>query len=268
MEKTRICEVLRETCYLVRILRSDDDGRPEHIGWGSAVSVNTRGDLLTAAHVVTTRLPITDEDVHDPRMVILAKKKGETFRQYSPLLCGLSIHLDGVLEQPLTVDLAVLRPIHRLSDVPNLSLCTRPPVLGESVVMAGYPDDIELPFAFDELLPAANRQVQAQQDSLEVSRKLMMMRSGMIGHISNVTINEFFTGQVFHIDNVLHSGASGGPVVDKDTELLGIVTKRAITRVPYEDTPSLRVPSGAAVAITPQILLPKLHEFGVIEQTT
>lgn len=266
MDRTVLCKRLRETTYLVFILLGSDAGQPELIGSGTAVAVNSRGDLLTAAHVVTTRLPIRPDDVRDPNLIILAKSNRSTFARYSSPLCGLSVDLGELLSRPLTVDLAVLRPVEDQRDVQCLPLSTRPPVIGEQVLMAGYPDDIELPFSFDQLLPSSSIQVQAQRVNLEISKRLMMIRSGMIGHSAGVTINEEYSGHFFHVDNVLHSGASGGPVLDSDGELLGILTKRAITRVPYEDSPGLRVPSGAAVAITPQILIPKLRELGVFEE--
>ena len=267
-ELTSMCELLKETTYLVFLLLANRAAQPELIGSGTAVAVNARGDLLTAAHVVTTRLPIRAEDVADPNLIILAKRKSGTFSRYSSPLCGLSVDLGELLTGPLTVDLAVLRPVEAQSNVEFLPISRRAPTVGESVLMAGYPDDIELPFSFGQMLPASSIQVQTQRVNLEISKRLMMIRSGMVGHSAGVRINEEYEGNFFHVDNVLHSGASGGPVLDSRGEILGILTKRAITRVPYEETPRLRVPSGAAVAISPRILLPKLHELGVLSRTS
>jgi S1-C subfamily serine protease len=90
----------------------------------------------------------------------------------------------------------------------------------------------------------------------------------MVGNRSGVVINDEYSGDIFYIDNVLHSGASGGPVVDYKGELIGILTERAITTVPYENTPKLRVPSGAAVALTPRIMFQQLKAKDVIFTTT
>jgi hypothetical protein len=263
-ERASLCELLQETTYLVFVLLAGRDGQPELIGSGTAVAVNARGDLLTAAHVVTTRFPIRAEEVEDPNVVILAKRKSSAFSRYASPLCGLTVDLGELLTGPLTVDLAVLRPVDPQTDVEFLPISLRAPIVGETVLMAGYPDDIELPFSFDQMLPASSIQVRKQQVNLEISKRLMMIRSGMVGHSAGVRINEEYEGDFFHIDNVLHSGASGGPVLDATGQVLGILMKRAITRVPYEETPRLRVPSGAAVAITPRILLPKLHELDVL----
>jgi CBS domain-containing protein len=263
-ERPALCELLQETTYLVFVLLIGEDERPELIGSGTAVAVNERGDLMTAAHVVTTRLPIRAEDLDDPRVVVLAKRKSGVFSRYASPLCGLMVDLGELLTDRLTVDLAVLRPVDPQARVAFLPICLRAPIVGESVLMAGYPDDIELPFTFDQMLPPSSVQVLRQRANLEVSKRLLMIRSGMVGHSASVKINEAYEGDFFHVDNVLHSGASGGPVVSTAGEVLGILTKRAVTRVAYEETPNLRVPSGAAVAITPRILLPELKKLDVL----
>lgn len=263
-ERAELCSLLRESTYLVFVFLADEGEGSELLGTGTAVAVNGGGDLLTAAHVVTTRFPIRSEDIEDPRLVVLAKSKSGTFSRYASPLCGLSVDLGELLTGPLTVDLAVLRPVQPQKDVTFLPVCLRAPVVGESVLMAGYPDDIELPFSFDQMLPPSSVQVRQQRVNLEISKRLMMIRSGMVGHSAGVKINQDYEGDFFHVDNVLHSGASGGPVVTETGELLGILTKRAITRVAYEETPRLQVPSGAAVAIAPRILLPKLRELHVL----
>ena len=69
-----------------------------------------------------------------------------------------------------------------------------------------------------------------------------MVKSGMIGNRKSVFL---FDGsltletELFYIDNQLHSGASGGPVVNINADVIGIITQRAITSVPYLETPSL-----------------------------
>jgi len=253
-ERASLCELLRETTYLVFVLLAGEDGQPELIGSGTAVAVNARGDLLTAAHVVTTRFPIRAEDVRDPRIVILAKRKSGVFSRYASPLCGLTVDLGELLTGPLTVDLAVLRPVETQTDVTFLPICLRAPVVGEAVLMAGYPDDIELPFSFDQMLPASSIQVREQQVNLEISKRLMMIRSGMVGHSAGVKINEDYEGDFFHIDNVLHSGASGGPVLDAAGEREDTTLARAFrcsgshnTSHPSSEAEGARRPHRASV---------------------
>jgi len=55
---------------------------------------------------------------------------------------------------------------------------------------------------------------------------------------------------VFYLDNAMHNGASGGPIVDASGKAIGIITERAMTSASQKDAPSLCVPSGATVGIS------------------
>ena len=57
MDKIEICKKLKETTR--QIIIHDDE---EIISKGSGVIINSKGGILTAAHVVTTRLPVRKED--------------------------------------------------------------------------------------------------------------------------------------------------------------------------------------------------------------
>lgn len=268
MTSKEACKLLESTTYFVNIYLEEGEAQPELISKGSAVAINSTGDLLTAAHVVTTRLPIREEDVRDPNAVILAMRKGGRLARYHPLLCGLTVRVGDYLTTPITIDLAVLRPFEPQRGTPFLPLSIEAPQLGDFVLMAGYPEDVHLPFSFDRILNPANPQIEAQRFYLDIARRLLMVRSGMIGNRSGVVINEEYSGHIFYIDNALHSGASGGPVMNYDGKIVGILTERAITTVPYEDTPNLRVPSGAAVALTPRIIIHQLSGMGVVSLAT
>ncbi|EHK9578220.1 hypothetical protein HJA67_004631 [Vibrio parahaemolyticus] len=59
-----------------------------------------------------------------------------------------------------------------------------------------------------------------------------------------------------HLDNGMHSGASGGPVVNMSGDVVGIITQqRAVTKASQSEVPSLVVPSGSTVAISLKPLL-------------
>jgi hypothetical protein len=264
MTTQETCRLIEEATYFVNVYLSEGELQPELISEGSAVAFNSVGDLLTAAHVVTTRLPLREEDVRDPNAVIVAMRRGGQLKRYQPLLCGLIINLVDCLTTPITIDLAILRPSDPEPHLPFLPLSNESPQLGDRILMAGYPDDVKLPFSFDRILNRANPQVNAQRLNLDIARRLLMVRSGMVGHRSGVTINEDHSGHIFYVDNALHPGASGGPVVDQEGRIVGILTERAITAVPYENTPNLRVPSGAGVALTPRIILPELRALGIL----
>lgn len=53
MNPAALASKLKETTYLINVFQDN-----EHVGSGSGVSINQKGDLLTAAHVISGRLPV------------------------------------------------------------------------------------------------------------------------------------------------------------------------------------------------------------------
>ena len=88
--------------------------------------------------------------------------------------------------------------------------------------------------------------------------QLLLIKSGMISNVTDYNFKasdkQKLEGQVFYIDNGMHSGSSGGPIIDMSEKLIGIITKRAITSVSYEESVGLSVPSGSTVALTPNVI--------------
>jgi len=259
MNKIEISDSLLKTTYLVNSFFGQEPLNLENsIGIGSGVAINASGDLLTAAHVITGRVPVRLEDVRDPTVIILARTNTGKFNQYYPVHCGVDIQ-NPLMKDPLTVDLALLRPISPQSDVPFLRLNRNPVKVGLEVLMAGFPDDMELPLSFDHSLDQQLPEVQSVLPMIQNARHLLMIKSGMIGHESSLIFTDGMLkleGQVLYVDNQLQMGASGGPLVNPDGEVIGIITQRAITSVPYPETPDLRVPSGSTVAVSPRLILP------------
>lgn len=272
MNTIKICSKLKETTYFVNVFEGakHEPLNPEtNFSVGSAVAISSKGDLLTAAHVVTGRLPIREEDLQHPNVTILAMNKGErggVFNQY--ILFGYITSLTTPLaKEPLTIDLAILRPITPQSNVPYLKIRKNPTPVGTNVLMAGFPDDMELPFKLaynyqpNSEIPEINQLYSIQ---FRIAKQLLMIKSGMIGHKTPVILtdgNRTLEGEVFYIDNELHSGASGGPVVNANLEVVGILTERAITSMSTEDTPGLRIPSGSTVAFSPSFIQHELDKL-------
>ncbi len=258
MNTIEICSKLEDTTYLVTSFTGQEPLNPETtIGLGSGVTINGSGDLLTAAHVITGRIPVKPEDVGDPNVIYLAMRKSDPqFIQYHPVFWGIAIQNEYV-KSPITVDLAILRPVTARSNVPHLRINMQPIRAGIQVLMAGHPDDMDLPFAFDQLLDQRKPEVAAASSNIRVARQLLMIKSGMIGHSNEVSLSDgslTLEGDVFYIDNAMHSGASGGPIVNMSAEVVGIITQRAITPVASEQAPNLKVPSGSTVAISPRTI--------------
>ena len=262
MNKIEISDALEKTSYLVNSFFGQEPLNAENsIGIGSGVAINAKGDLLTAAHVVTGRLPIRLADVNAPSVTIVAKTKTGQFNHYYSVVCGVGIQ-NSLTKEPITVDLALLRPLSTQNDVPFLRLNRKPIKVGLEVLMAGFPDDMELPLSFDQTLDRTQPEVKLILQGIEIARHLLMIKSGMVGYENSVTLTDGklkLEGQVFYVDNQLQNGASGGPVVNQDAEVIGIITQRAITSVSYRKTSDLRVPSGSTVVISPRLILPLIE---------
>lgn len=263
MNTFKLSAKLSETTYLINAFNGPEPlDKETTVSIGSGVSINSYGDLLTAAHVVTGRTPIKQEDVSDPTVTIVARTEKDPFIQYAPAICGLQVH-NPLLNEPLLVDLAILRPVSPRKDVPYLRRANDRVEVGTQVLMAGFPDDMIPPFSFDQILDTQKPEVQSLLPVVKIVQHLLMIKSGMVGHSNEVVLSNgeiTLTGDVFYVDNQLHSGASGGPVINGNGEIIGIVTQRAITSVPYEDTPNLRVPSGSTIAVSPRTIRPFIDE--------
>jgi hypothetical protein len=133
MDTIQPCSKLGEATYSVEVFSGQ-----ELISSGSAVAVTDNGYLLTEAHVVV-RLTHIDEDLKDDSIKVVARTKSRKYRQYGIDICAPRCHLDKYLRDPLILDLAVLTPKQQLTGVPHFKIRTSQLVVGEKVLMAGYP---------------------------------------------------------------------------------------------------------------------------------
>ena len=256
LNRIALCEIIRKSTCLVKISIGE-----ENFGTGTGVAISADGSILTAAHVVTGRIPQNPDDGFDPSVTILVKPNLDSvFIEYKPIICGVFINLPLYFRRPMVIDLALLQPMNPLENVPSLPVSKQPSPVGADILMAGYSDDMELPLEFDRVLDHRNNEVRDQQQNLDILRNQLMIKSGMVGskneiHLTDSESGHEHSGALYYLDNGLHSGSSGGPVVNNYSEIIGIITQRAITSVAYEDTSNLRVPSGSTVAISPSLVL-------------
>lgn len=263
MNTVAICEMLERTTYALEVYQGD-----EKYSEGSGFCWNENGMLITAAHVITGRTPIKEEDWRDPEVKILARTKDSDYMQYEPALCGITVNFPGPLKEPLQIDLALLKPVEPRSGVDNLEIAyERWPRAGTPVLMAGFPDELETPLLWTKAInyeyPPIKEAAGETERIVERVGQLLMVKSGMIGHVSDISFDPDGSGVktleagVYYIDNAMHSGASGGPVVDERGMVIGTISKRAVTTVafPELESPNKELPSGSAMAVSPFTVL-------------
>lgn len=236
----------------------------EKISAGTGFCFLPTGEVLTAGHVVTSRLPLRHEDVIDPNIKIFAKFQNIPVMQYKVALCGITIQNES-FSKPVQIDIALLVPINKPTlSVPTLVASTTPPQLGEELFLAGFSDEIELPFMLESLIeketPGYKEFLDAMEKGYNADMMSLMIKRGVVGNnkraiFESTKINTKIECDIFYLDNGMHSGASGGPIVNINGDAVGIITERAITNVPYEETPNLRVPSGSTMGISLQPIL-------------
>jgi hypothetical protein len=256
MNNEDLCNLLKENTYLVNVYLDS-----ELISQGTAICINENGDLLTAAHVISGKLPVQEKDILNIR--IEARAEGKSFEPYSMVTCGLSFSLPMFI-QPITIDLSVLKNQLSVDNRPFLKIKKTVPKIGESVIMAGYSDEVYTPFAIEKNLDYNYKDFQGHQEEIQSAfekwMRFSMYKSGMIGRVYPINIKDSsndldFTANTFYVDNGMHSGASGGPVIDKQGNLIGVITQRAITSLSTSINPELEVPSGSTIAISPNTIL-------------
>ncbi len=228
---------------------------------GTGFAFSTQGEVLTAAHVITGRWPIRKEDYRDPSQKIFCKFPGLPVLEYSVMVCSVEIEVPA-FKRPVQIDLAVLllnADNAAIPQIPYIPSITTAPRLGEQVFMAGYSEELELPFQIEKLLsssfPGVAEFLKAMNNGYQADMTGPLFKRGVIGNIrsvvaENTEAGDCFQCEVMYVDNAMHSGASGGPVFNMRGEAVGIVSQRAVTAVDSGDRGMLPIPSGCSIAIS------------------
>jgi len=245
-------KVSTSCCYVTVFLGE------EKISEGSGFAYMATGEVLTAAHVVTGRWPIQTADYRAPDQRIFCKFPGVPLVEYTIFFCAITVNVQSFSE-PIQLDLAVLLPKSPFVEaVSHLRALVHPPQLGERVFVAGYSDELVLPFQFDKLLTKTDDGVPAYLEAMEKGYMADMtgplIKQGHVGNIRRVIAENTSTGDriecdFMYIDNSMHSGASGGPVFNENGDAVGVITKRAVTSASQEHYPKLEVPSGCTIGL-------------------
>ncbi|MCA7961420.1 serine protease [Burkholderia cenocepacia] len=239
-------------CYVTVFL---DD---EKISEGSGYAYTPSGEVMTAAHVVTGRFPIRRSDYTAPELKIFCKFPGIPVAEYAVVMCCPEIQVPGFTSN-VQLDLAILHPKIPFPDTLHwIPVPLETPRLGQRVFMAGYSEELRLPFDVDRLLCPAMEGADAFKAAMDKGYQADMtgplIKQGHIGNIRRIVVTtaggETLECDVMYIDNAMHTGASGGPLVNERGEAIGVLSQRAVTTVDIGKDGNTRVPSGCTVAIS------------------
>lgn len=199
-------------CYVTVMLGE------EVISEGTGFSYTEAGEVLTAAHVVTGTWPVRHDDYKDPDQRIYCKFPNLLVAEYRVLFCSIELHV-AAFTSPVQVDLAVLLPKAPFPQpVPFIPARAVGPKVGERVFMAGYSEEIELPFEMDRRLerdyPGAAEFRAAMRLGYMADMTGPLFKSGIVGNVRRIFAENYTQGDrvecdVMYIDNSMHPGASG-----------------------------------------------------------
>src|SRR5207247_1245602 len=138
--------------------------------------------------------------------------------------------------RPMDIDLALLRPVESMDEIPFVKQRDDIPLVGTDVMMAGFSDDVYPTFNWDESLETRNPDMEAAKAAIDshfryFSRQLLCKRA-MIGNVGRVNIqfkDSDLLGATYTLDADLTHGGSGGPVIDYEGKLIGIVCRKGLT---------------------------------------
>ncbi len=250
----KIYENIKSSCGYVTVVL---DG--ETISQGTCFAYTHDGEVITAAHVVTGRMPIRLEDYTDPNAKIFVKFPGRPVIEYFVHFCSVGINVDAFSET-IQLDIAALAPKEKQSGVFNyLPTSLTPPQLGEKVFLSGFSDDLSLPFNLNRIankdFPGMQEFLSAMQSGYIADMMGPMTKCAIVGnhvriHASNSEQNISADFSLFYMDNGVNSGASGGPIVNEAGEAIGVISQRAVTSASQSSDTSLKVPAGATIGLS------------------
>lgn len=250
---------IAKACCAITVIEDD-----EVVSDGTGFTINADGQILTAAHVVMGEWPVDKKRYAGRNTKIIAKLPGIPEFECELAICGLEIRVSA-FSNSVWVDFAALTPLNALPvPVPFLKSRILSPGLGEEVFLAGYSEELEIPFGVDKLLrndvSGADDFYRAMSRGYLADMTGPLIKRGVIGNSRGINAHDSKSGttiscEVIFVDNGMNPGASGGPVVNREGEAIGIMTKRAITSAAQGADPNLAIPSGCTIAISLHPLL-------------
>lgn len=226
---------------------------------GAGTIIDSSGMIVTAFHVV-------EEAILAKWKILVYTSLG--LKEYKAISSdvNLIVELDANNKISYHVDISLLQPILAF-DTSGIYLS--PAVdyniveLGRQVLIAGYSEETPDMFNIKDWLRKLNIEPARDRDKESLTHIVGSLRpptfkSGIISNVQHF-YGESLTLHFQHIfvDNGAHGGMSGGPIVDENEKLIGLITQRmTVESSAISDNRKIifEVPSGNTLGITLEVL--------------
>src|SRR3989338_3101336 len=266
MNKIEVCNEVKKVIRHIVI-----DNGAKILSAGTWVVVKDDGTLITAKHVIES-----ERGIYHGKILVRGIETEQV--EYQPTIYGFSFDVNQPeFIDPLSIDLTVLKPVKKLSNIEYINLFDGIAEIGTDIIMAGFPDDIKLQLGILEKFKTKNSAVEKIKNAIDLRFdyyfRQLMFKSGMVGHCQKIHLNNCdvsqlgieglskinVVGATYWLDNQLTYGGSGGPIVNLDGKLLGIICEKALTKSKIPGVSKL--PSGTGMGLSHQLIswiLPKI----------
>ena len=260
MDQIELCEKIKRSLRHIII----DDGK-KVVSAGTGTVINKEGYILTAKHVVAYM-----GKFFPGKLIVMSpygKEECEYFYFSDPKLAIDINHPD--LLKPIEIDLAILKPKLNIQSE-FLELYDGIATVGTDVILAGFPDDVDVPLNFIESFNLMNPDMTDAKKILEKKfiyyMRQPLFKKGMIGNFSSISIDASdqdikINGASYIIDTDLTYGGSGGPIVNIDGKLLGVIVRKGFTsakklEIQHKNQGIVeKLPSGTGFGLSHQLII-------------
>jgi CBS domain-containing protein len=204
----------------------------ELISYGTGTVCTENGKILTACHVIEQ---IKDFENDLQNLELLTRIKDYGVINYKPLLAGITMSIPNVANDIL-IDIAILEPLQiiKTKNFMTPELDYNPLDYGESMLMAGFSEETPFVFDFDKILGKKIPSDKINQYKINLGfMKPPTFKAGILSHKANLFLrgNMNIVSEIYHIDNGMHSGSSGGPIINSQGKFVGIITHRSVIKI-------------------------------------
>ena len=229
------------------------------ISEGTGTIIGPSGCVLTAWHVVEICDDYNKENT--PFSLFVFTPKG----RFQYRLCNKEYAINIPLPQKesyrIGIDFAILQPLSMVKFESYL-----PPFfpdnnieIGSSLLLCGYSEETLDIIDYLKLVKAFSENEQYDRLKMEIklnkgSMKPATYKSGILAHATTFySDNPMCYYQYLQIDNGVHGGMSGGPIIDSKGRFIAIITQRNIIKYNLksgDDILKFELPSGNSLGIT------------------